>query len=234
MLHELLHEFETKRNQEKAAIYQRFFKTGSGEYSEGDFFMGLTVPEQRLLARKYINLTFNNIKILLESKFHEYRLTALLILTYKFAKATEQEKSEIVQFYCNNRHRINNWDLVDSSAAQILGTYLVKHSEEKKILYTYAKSQNLWDRRIAIISTFAFIKKSQFEDTLNLSTILLKDKHDLIHKAVGWMLREIGKKDEATLKTYLNNYAPKMPRTTLRYAIERFDQKTRKSYLALQ
>lgn len=233
MLSRLLKKFKSKSNPQKAVSYQRFFKTGPGQYGEGDLFLGVTVPQQRILAKEFKDLPLNDIKTLLKSKYHEHRLTSLFILIHQFNQAEEKERDRIVEFYCSNRQYINNWDLVDSSAAQILGTHLLTHPNEKNILYEYVKSNSLWDRRIAIIATFAFIKKSKFDDTINMSLLLLQDEHDLMHKAVGWMLREVGKKEPSALKSFLNAHAPNMPRTALRYAIEKFDATTRKHYLAL-
>ena len=214
---------------EKAKTLQRFFKTGKGEYGEGDVFLGITVPEQRKTAKKHSDLTFKDVLKLLSGKIHEHRLTALLILVIKYSKADETGKKEIVDFYLKNTKNINNWDLVDLSADKILGAYLI--DKDKSILYKLVQSDNLWDRRIAIMATFHFIKNSQFKDTLKISGILLNDKHDLIHKAVGWMLREIGKREQATEEKFLIKYYKNMPRTMLRYATERFDENKRKFYL---
>ncbi len=212
-------------NPEKAKILQRFFKTGKGQYGEGDIFLGITVPEQRRIAKKYKALDLNEIQKLLLSKIHEHRLTAILILTYQFLES----KEKITKFYLKNTKYINNWDLVDLSADKILGEYLI--DKNKDILYKLAKSKNLWEKRISIIATFNFIKNNKFEDALRISEILLNDKHDLIHKAVGWMLREIGKRDLQTEEGFLKKYHKQMPRTMLRYAIERFPDKKRKFYM---
>ncbi len=229
MLSQLKKDLQNLKNPETAKTLQRFFKTGKGEYGEGDIFLGIKVPEQRKLSNKYKNLPLKEIQELLSGRIHEYRLTALFILTNKYTKSNEKEKKEIVDFYLKNTKNINNWDLVDLSADKILGDYLF--DKEKSILYQLAKSDNLWERRIAVMSTFNFIKNGKFEDTLKISEILLKDKHDLIHKAVGWMLREIGKKDLTTEEKFLKKHYKTMPRTMLRYAIERFDEKKRKFYL---
>ncbi len=214
-------------NQEKAKIMQRFFKTGKGQYGEGDIFIGLKVPEQREIAKKYINLNLNEIEKLLKSEIHEYRLTALLILTYQFPESKQKEK--IINFYLKNTKYINNWDLVDLSADKILGEYLI--NKNKDILYKLAKSNNLWEKRTAIISCFNFIKNNQFDDALKISEILLNDEHDLIHKAVGWMLREIGKRNIKEEEVFLKKHYKQMPRTMLRYSIERFPDKKRKFYM---
>ena len=215
---------------EKAKILLKFFKTGKGQYGEGDVFLGIKVPEQRKIAKKYSGILLDDIDHLLKSNIHEFRLTSLLILVLKYRKEDFNGKKEIVDFYFSHMENINNWDLVDSSAPYILGDFLL--DKDKSILYRLAKSDNLWKRRIAILSTFAFIKNNQFEDALNIAEILLFDKHDLIHKAVGWMLREIGKKDEITEEEFLEKHHRKMPRTMLRYAIEKFDNDKKKFYLS--
>ena len=213
---------------EKAAVLSRFFKTGKGQYGEGDRFLGVMVPQQRKIAGKYSNLSFVDIDRLLSSRTHEHRLVALFILVDKYRKADGAEKKKIVDFYLDRTACINNWDLVDLSAEKILGNYLL--DRDKSILYRLAAG-GLWERRIAIMSTFAFIKKDRFDDTFALSELLLNDTHDLIHKAVGWMLREVGKKNRRAEEEFLQKHYKGMPRTMLRYAIEKFDEKTRKSYL---
>ncbi|MBC8501264.1 MAG: DNA alkylation repair protein [DPANN group archaeon] len=231
MLNQLKKELQKLSNPKKAAIMQRFFKTGPGEYGEGDVFIGPTVPEQRSIAKKYIDLDFKDIQILLNNKIHEYRLTGIFILVYKFQRASDKEKKKIYNFYIKNFDRINNWDLIDCTCDKILGPYMLEHSKEKKKLYKWVKSRRLWTRRISIITTFEFIKNNEFEDTLKVSGILLHDGHDLIHKAVGWMLREIGKRDQAVEERFLRKHYKQMPRTMLRYAIERFDEKKRQFYM---
>lgn len=216
---------KAQANPEKAKILQGFFKTGPGEYGEGDLFLGITVPETRKIAKQYSNLNLNQIKKHLSSKFHEERLAALLILANNY----KNNPDEIIQFYLNNTKNINNWDLVDLTADKILGNYL--QDKDKGILYKLVKSQNIWERRISIISTFHFIKNNQFHDALEISKLLLSDKHDLIHKAVGWMLREIGKINKQVLEDFLGKYYKQMPRTMLRYAIEKFPEAKRKAYL---
>jgi len=186
---------------EKAKVLQRFFKTGPGEYGEGDIFIGVTVPDLRKTAKKYQKITLNETKELLNSKIHEERLVSTLILIQKFSNASLKEKGELVKYYLDNTKKINNWDLVDLSAPQIIGEYL-KDKQDRTILYKLAKSNNLWERRISIITTLTFIRNNQFSDTLKLSTTLLHDKHDLIQKAVGWMLREVGKRDITTESLY--------------------------------
>jgi len=229
MLEKLKKELQKNSSKEKAEIYSKFFKTQKGEYGEGDIFIGLTVPKQREIAKKYSNLSLSKIQQLLKSKIHEYRLTALLIICEKYKKAKEEEKANIFNFYLKNTKKINNWDLVDISAPNIVGNFLL--DKKKSVLYNLANSSNLWEKRIAIVSTLYFIQKKEFEDALAISEILLKDKHSLIHKAVGWMLREIGKRNEPILEDFLKFHYKTIPRTTLRYAIERFEESKRKEYL---
>jgi len=228
MLSQLKKDLAAKGRKEKVAVYSNFFKTGKGQYGEGDIFIGSTVPDTRSVASSYKDLPFFDIRTLLHSKIHEERLCALLILVYQFQKGNNQKK--IYEFYLKNTKRINNWDLVDSSADKIVGCYLFE--KDKKILCTLARSSNLWERRIAIIATFYFIRNKQFEDTLVVSEILLQDKHDLIHKAVGWMLREVGKRDQNILETFLKKYYKIMPRTMLRYSIEKFSDPKKKFYMS--
>ncbi len=216
-------------NPEKARIYLRFFKTGKGEYGEGDEFLGLTVPEQRQISRKYKNLSLKNIQELLSSKIHEHRLIALLILILQYKKSKEKTKKSLVDLYLSNTKNINNWDLVDLSAPNIMGDYFLK--KDKSTIYRLANSNNLWEKRIAMLSTYTFIRNNEFTDALKIAEILLNDNHDLIHKAVGWMLREIGKRDQDIEEKFLNKYHKTMPRTMLRYAIEKFDSKKREIYL---
>jgi 3-methyladenine DNA glycosylase AlkD len=213
----------------KVKDLQRFFKTGKGEYGEGDIFIGVTMPNIRIVAKRYLDISFNELQELLESGIHEYRMIALLILTYIYPKAEEKQKEKIYKFYIKNTKYINNWDLVDVTCPRIVGEHLLNRN--KDILYTFAKSKDLWKKRIAILATLTFIREKQFEDTLKISEILLNDKHDLIHKAVGWMLRELGKKDQKTEEEFLKKHCLQMPRTMLRYAIEKFEEKKRQAYL---
>jgi 3-methyladenine DNA glycosylase AlkD len=224
-------ELKEKANQGKAKIFQRFFKTGKGQYGEGEIFLGITVPESRSIAKKYFKINLSELNSLLHSKIHEERLVALYILVHKFENGNDKDKKEVVEFYLKNLKWVNNWDLVDTSCYKILGNYLLKR--DKKILYSLANSNNLWEKRIAIISTYYFIKNNDFTDTLKISKILLKDEHDLIHKAVGWMRREVGKRDLKTQEDFMNKNHKKMSRTTLRYAIEKFSPNKRKYYLNL-
>ena len=208
---------------------QRFFKTGEGEYGEGDQFLGIRVPILRQQVKNFRETPLQEIQSLLKSSFHEERLFSLLLLVHKFARANDEEKSAIYRLYMRNTRYINNWDLVDSSAHHIVGVYL--EGRDRGVLHDLAHSDNLWERRIAIISTFQFIRNNQFEDTLSLSRQLLYDREDLIHKAVGWMLREIGKRDVSIEKEFLKSHYQQMPRTMLRYAIEKFPEPERKKYL---
>jgi 3-methyladenine DNA glycosylase AlkD len=216
-------------NSEKAKVLQRFFKTGPGEYGEGDVFVGVKVPELRKLAKEYQEITVKEVKQLLRSAIHEERLLALFILVLKYSKGNETEKKRIYELYLKSTQFINSWDLVDSSAHHIIGAFLVDKSKEP--LYSLAKSMNLWERRISIISTFYFIKHDKYAETLKISEILLTDEQDLIHKAVGWMLREVGKRHMPTEEKFLRKYYKRMPRTMLRYAIEKFPEDKRQGYL---
>jgi len=216
-------------NPSKATVLQRFFKTGKGEYGEGDVFLGLVVGEQRRLAKEFKELSLEEIQRLLDSEIHEKRLIGLLILIEKFKKASEDLKKEIFEFYTKNSRRINNWDLVDLSAPNIVGNFLL--DKPREVLYRFAGSDNLWQRRISVISCFSFIRVGDFSDALRISERLLEDSHDLIHKAVGWMLREIGKKDVSLLEKFIQDNYSRMPRTALRYAIEKFPEEKRKRYL---
>ena len=216
-------------NKDKAKKHQRFFKTGPGEYGEGDIFIGVTVPELRKLAKEYKTITLKEVKQLLHSSIHEERLLSLFLLIHRFSKEDEPKKKRIYELYLKNTKFINNWDLVDSSAGHIVGAFLFNKS--KKPLYDLVKSVNLWERRISIISTFYFIKRNLFSDTLKISKILLSDKEDLIHKAVGWMLREVGKRDMSVEENFLKKHYKNMPRTMLRYAIEKFSESKRQLYL---
>jgi 3-methyladenine DNA glycosylase AlkD len=214
-------------SREKARILQGFFKTGPGEYAEGDKFIGVKVPDTRKIAREHKDLKVKDLLVLLRSCVHEERLLALLILISQFEKAGKKDKVGIYRLYLRNTRYINNWDLVDLSAPQIVGAYLA--DKNKKPLYNLARSRSLWERRISIIATFSFIKNGDFRETLSLAKLLLADREDLIHKAVGWMLREVGKREQAMLERFLESYTPQMPRTMLRYAIERLSEE-KKSY----
>ncbi len=222
---------------EKAIILSRFFKTGVGQYGEGDKFLGVVVPDSRKIVKKYSTISLSKIDKLIKSEFHEERLVAILILVEKYkvasAKASADQRKEICEFYLAHTKNINNWDLVDLSAPRIVGDFLLKRN--RNLLLKLAKSKNLWERRIAIISTFQFIYNGEFEWTFKIAKILLNDKHDLIHKACGWMLREVGKRvTEAELERFLKENIKNMPRTMIRYAIERLSETKRKYYLNLK
>lgn len=221
----------THANKEKAKILQGFFKTKKGEYGEHDKFLGVVVPETRRVAKAYRDLSLPELKKLLYSKIHEDRLLGLLILVDQYkAGGSPNEKAQIFDFYLQHKGRVNNWDLVDLSSSQIVGAHLMQ-GKDRKILYQLARSTNLWDARIAIVSTYHFIRQNEFGETLKIAKILLNHPEDLIHKAVGWMLREVGKRDEAVLCQFLDKHGMRMPRTMLRYAIERLVERKRMGYL---
>lgn len=211
----------------KAEFFPRFFKTMPGEYGEGDLFLGVIVPEQRKIAKSYFSeITLAEISELLRDPYHEVRLTALFMLVYRYQKAkSEESQSELVDFYLNHIEFVNNWDLVDTTCHPILGHFYFRR--EKSLFYDLAKSGNLWKQRIALISSLYWIKKGEFQDAINLAEILINHPHDLIHKAVGWMLREIGKMNEEVELEFLRKHSQAMPRTALRYSIEKFDQALR-------
>lgn len=211
---------------------QKFFKTYKGGYAEGDVFLGLTVPTVRNITKDFIEMSLAEIEKLLDSPIHEHRFAGLVILVKRAKKATEQELKVLYNFYLNNTSRINNWDLVDVSVRDIVGKYLFDKS--RKPLYELALSENLWERRISIVATAYFIGKNDLQDTFKISALLIKDNHDLIHKACGWMLREAGKRDEKALKLFLDNYASVMPRTMLRYSLEKLHQSDRQYYMQLK
>jgi len=208
---------------------QRFFKTGKGEYGEGDLFLGVRVPVIRRQVKKFKDVPLQQVKALLKSAYHEERLFALLLLVDKYSRGSAEEKQIIYELYLANTRYINNWDLVDSSAHKIIGAHLLER--DRKVLYTLSHSDSLWERRIAVIATMQFVDNSQFEDTMMISECLLDDEEDLIHKAVGWLLREVGKRDVSVEKAFLKEHYMNMPRTMLRYAIEKFPEKERKAYL---
>lgn len=208
----------------------RFFRTGRGDYGEGDLFLGLRVPDVRKIARELRSLSLADIRTLLASKWHEERLLALVILVHQFATAGDSERKQIYELYLASTDRIDNWDLVDGSAPQIVGAYLV--DRDRRPLYRLAKSKSLWERRIAIIATQQFIRRGELDDTFAIAKVLIGDAHDLIHKAAGWMLREAGKRDRGRLEHFLDEFASHMPRTMLRYAIERLPNDLRRRYMA--
>lgn len=210
----------------------RFFKSGPGEYGEGDHFLGIRVPTQREIAKKHKELPLNEVAKLLQSPLHEVRLTAVLILVYKYQKTKNiKNRKKIYEFYINHLEGVNNWDLVDSSAKYIAGHFMYEYEKDRSVLYELSNSENLWKRRIAIMATFYFVDQGDFDLTLELARKYLDDSEDLIHKAAGWLLREIGKQDEEVLRDFLNLYYQKMPRTMLRYAIEKLDEPIRQIYL---
>ena len=222
-----LRQFASK---EKARLLQGFFKTGPGQYGEGDLFLGVMVPNIRRTVKEFSGAPLSEVLKILRSSFHEERVLALLLMVHKFEKGDDDARKRVYTLYLKNTKYINNWDLVDLSAPKIVGPYLDGGS--RSLLYRFVRSKNLWERRIAILSTFPYIRKGDFADALALSETLLADDHDLMHKAVGWMLREVGKKDVAVLEGFLRKHHRRMPRTTLRYAIERFPEAKRKRYLA--
>ncbi len=207
----------------------KFFKTGKGEYGEGDCFLGITVPNIRMVAKKYKSVEFDEINVLLDSEYHECRMCALMLLIERFKKAGEEEKANIYHFYLSKTERINNWDLVDLSAPYIVGEYLKNRS--RKDLYKLAASSILWEQRIAIVATATLIRNNDFIDIIKLSEFLLHHPHDLMQKAIGWMLREMGKRDKDLLIQFLEKYHKEMPRTMLRYSIEKFSDEERKFFM---
>lgn len=227
---QIITELENCGNPEKAVHLSRFFKTGKGQYGEGDRFIGVTVPEQRRIAKRYAATELPVLEELISSPFHEQRLTALLILVLKYQKSkSEAEKEECIRFYLSHTRFINNWDLVDLSCYTLLGHWL--EDKDRSVLYELTDSSSLWEQRIAIVSCMYFVRKGDFKDCLAIARKLLYHPHDLIHKATGWLLREIGKKDKAVLVAFLQDCYLRMPRTMLRYAIERFPEEERKKWM---
>ncbi len=229
LLKDLKKELRRLRDPERADFLRGFFKTGKGQYAEGDRFLGIVVPQSRRLAKAYRRLDLSSLKELIASPFHEERLISLFILVLQFNRASEPERGSLYRFYCGHLDRVNNWDLVDSSAPYIAGAYLA--DKDVSPLYEWAREESLWHRRIAIVATFHFIRNQRFRETIKISEMLLQDKHDLIHKATGWMLREVGKRDLSVLKSFLVRHCKTMPRTMLRYAIEHFPMEVRDQYL---
>ena len=232
-LNDLRNDLYALEDPARARFLQGFFKCGPGEYAEGDVMMGISVPSQRKVAKKHAALPLADVKRLLASKLHEFRFVGLVILTEQYRKADEAGKKRIADFYLGHLRRVNNWDLVDTSAPQILGDYFYNFDRKRgeSTLRTLARSKNLWERRVAMVATQHFIRMNDHRLTLEIAEILLEDKHDLIHKASGWMLREVGKRDLAALEGFLGTHRRKMPRTMLRYAIERFPEARRRRYL---
>ena len=221
---------ESLSDPETAEVLQRFFKTGPGEYGEGDRFRGVRVPTIRKIAKELREMPLSEMETLLESEFHEDRMLAVIWMVERFRRADAEDRQGIYDRYLARSDRINNWDLVDVSAAPIVGGFLWTRTD-RSVLDRLARSGWMWDRRIAIVSTFHFIGRDHFDDTLRIAEALLTDPEDLLHKATGWMLREVGKRDLAALETFLDRHLPQMPRTMLRYAIEKFPEKKRKTYL---
>lgn len=230
-LNQLKSDLEKLGSPKKAKHSMRFFKAGKGEYAEGDKFIGVTVPEQRKIAKKYRDLPLKTVEKLLQSPIHEHRLTSLFIMIFQYQARNSnlETRKAIIDLYLKNRNYVNNWDLVDLSAPKLLGSWL--EDKNRDILYMLANSGKLWDERISILATYHFIKLGQFEDTLKIAKILLNHKYDLIHKAVGWMLREVGKMDQSVEEEFLKKHYKQMPRTMLRYLIERFEEPLRQRYL---
>lgn len=219
-------------NPEKVERYRTFHKTDKKGYANGEEFLGITVPQMRELSLDYLDLSFNTLSNLLDSRVHEEKYIVAVILSEKFKISNDIEKERIFDFAIKNASRLSGWDLVDTVAPGVIGKFLL--DRDKSILTKFANSSNLWEKRVSIVATYEFIKKGDFNDCLKISKLLLGDKHDLIHKAVGWMLREVGKKDETVLKKFLRDNYSKLPRTTLRYAIEKFPEKERKEWLKRQ
>ena len=226
MINKIFNALSVRSDEEKKIVLPRFFKTGKGQYGEGDQFLGVTVPNIRDVAKEYNDISFDAIKELINSPWHEMRMCALLILVNNSKKIVTKETFD---FYLSHTKHINNWDLVDLSAPQIVGKYLL--NKDRDILYKLAESDLLWDNRIAIVSTLTFIRSNDLDDTFKLSLKMMQHKHDLMHKSIGWMLREAGKRDEKRLYDFIMEYKPIMPRTMLRYSIEKFDADTRKELM---
>lgn len=231
---QIITDLEAASIPEKAEFFPKFFKSGTGEYGEGDQFLGVNVPKQRKIAKKYWEeIPENELQELIHSPYHEVRLTSIFMLVLKFEKSSSSaEKERWVNFYLKNKAGVNNWDLVDSSAFQILGAWLF--DKNRALLFDLAKSTNLWDQRISIMSTFYFIKRNDFQTTFLLAEMLLNHPHDLIHKAVGWMLREVANRKIDLTREFILKHINKMPRTTLRYAIEKFEEEERKGILKIK
>lgn len=229
---ELINELNSLEDPARAVHSQRFFKTGRGQYGEGDVFIGLSVPQTRLVCKKYNSLSVTEIEKLLESPIHEHRLAAVIIMRRQAERANNLLKKQLYELYLKRTDRINNWDIIDISCHKVVGGYL--YNKNRSILDRLARSQQMWERRIAIVSTAYFIGKDDLDDTFRIAKILMKDEQDLIHKATGWMLREAGKRDDAKLKEFLDMHAHEMPRTMLRYSIERLHPNDRSYYMAMR
>lgn len=228
----IIQRLESFVNEEKREFLPHFFKTGKGEYGEGDKFLGIVVPNIRKVAKEYRGTSLETVGELLLSPWHEVRMFGLLLLVDAFKRGGEEQRREIFSYYLAHTSGINNWDLVDLSAPYIVGAYLLDEGRmERQVLYRLANSDNLWEQRIAVVSTITLIRNNEFDETLKLAQLLMNHPHDLMHKAIGWMLREVGKKNETVLRSFLDAHGLEMPRTMLRYAIERFDENVRQYYL---
>ena len=228
-LEKLQAELRRLANPEKVEVFKYFFKTGKGQYGEGDTFIGISMPQQREVIKQFKDLTLQEIEAMLQSPIHEFRMSGLLILVNQFKQAKNEKRQEIYDFYLKNIEKINNWDLVDCSCRDIVGAFLFDKDRQK--LYELAATNHLWSQRIAMVSTWYFIQKKQFSDTFRLAEMLLSHKHDLMHKAVGWMLREAWKRDDLAVEEFLEEHKKNMPRTALRYAIERMEEPKRRYFL---
>lgn len=229
MTKEIRKRLKEEANEKDALFLQRFFKTGAGQYGEGDVFLGIRVPVLRKLAKEYKTLPPAELLPVLRSIYHEERLFALIVLVNAFTKGDETLRRQIYDLYLANSRYINNWDLVDISAPNIVGAFLM--DKNKAHLYDWAQSNNLWERRMAMLATFYFVRQNQFTDTMRIAELLVRDTEDLIHKASGWMLREVGKRDMHCAELFLQKHCKIMPRTMLRYAIEKFPEAKRQMYL---
>ncbi len=230
MLKRAIRDIYSRADKRRAETYKKFFKTGRGEYGEGDFFIGVKVPVLRAIAKSYRTMPVESALQLVQSSIHEFRMVGLFILIFHYTAGDGKIKNKVFNLYLKNAGYINNWDLVDLSAPNIVGDYLL--DKPRKILYRLAKSRSIWLRRISILATLTFIRNNDFKDAFKLSEFLVTDKHDLMHKAVGWMLREIGKRNRSVEEKFLKRYYKNMPRTMLRYAIEKFPEPLRKKYLS--
>lgn len=229
---ELRREINAHADEQRAHLMQRYFKTGEGEYGHGDVFLGLSVPQIREIARRYWDLPLTDALRLLKSKIHEERFTALVLLVHKYQKGDDADKTRVFKQYLAHAKWINNWDLVDTSTPQIVGDWCWRHGEAQRLM-RLARSRDLWERRIGVLGTFTFIRNHDLKPALEVAEALLNDKHDLIHKAVGWMLREAHKRQAGPIHDFLDNHAHRMPRVMLRYAIEKMSNNERRHYLSI-
>ncbi len=230
----LVAELDGLKSDSKRKVLSTFFKTGPGQYGEGDIFLGITVPVLRSVALRYSGLGLCDVDTLLMSSIHEHRFIGLVLLCSMYQRGDDDVKKEVFDFYVAHFSCVNNWDLVDTSAHVIVGDYLYRHFELRVILFEWVMSSHMWTRRVAVVSQLLFIRRGRFDEILKLCSMLMGDTEDLMHKVCGWMLREVGKKDVGVLRSYLNEYASVMPRTMLRYAIEKFDVEERKKYLSMK